>query len=77
MLYGTIFKKLVWMNIEQIIKYHKHLLLCKCLKHEAPLFKKKIKSNAFLIEMTTLSETKVLIKKILKVKAELLKRKFA
>ena len=31
-------KQLGWMTIEQRIKYHKHLLVSKCLKNEAPVY---------------------------------------
>jgi hypothetical protein len=30
-------KQLEWMSIEQRIKYHKYLLVSKCLKNEAPI----------------------------------------
>jgi hypothetical protein len=32
-----LFKQLGWMSIEQRIKYHKYLLVSKCLKNEAPI----------------------------------------
>jgi hypothetical protein len=32
-----LFKQLGWMSIEQRIKYHKYLLVSKCLKNEAPV----------------------------------------
>jgi hypothetical protein len=35
-----LFKQLGWMTIEQRIKYHKHLLVSKCLKNEAPVYLK-------------------------------------
>jgi hypothetical protein len=50
-----LFKQLGWMSIEQRIKYHKYLLVSKCLKNEAPVYFKK-KSNTYLIEIITLSE---------------------
>jgi hypothetical protein len=50
-----LFKQLGWMTIEQRIKYHKYLLVSKCLKNEAPVYFKK-KSNTCLIEILTLSE---------------------
>ena len=34
------FKQLGWMAIEQIIKYHKYLLVSKCLTNEAPVYLK-------------------------------------
>jgi hypothetical protein len=33
-----LFKQLGWMSIEQRIKYHKYLLVSKCLKNEAPVY---------------------------------------
>ena len=33
-----LFKQLGWMSIEQRIKYHKYLLVSKCLKNEAPIY---------------------------------------
>ena len=38
-----LFKQLGWMSIEQRIKYHKYLLVSKCLKNEAPVYLKKKK----------------------------------
>ena len=35
-----LFKQLGWMSIEQRIKYHKYLLVSKCLKNEAPVYLK-------------------------------------
>ena len=35
-----LFKQLGWMSIEQRIKYHKYLLVSKCLKNEAPIYLK-------------------------------------
>jgi hypothetical protein len=35
-----VFKQLGWMSIEQRIKYHKYLLVSKCLKNEAPVYLK-------------------------------------
>jgi hypothetical protein len=35
-----LFKQLGWMSIEQRIKYHKYLLVSKCLKKEAPVYLK-------------------------------------
>ena len=35
-----LFKQLGWMSIEQRIKYHKYLLVSKCLKNEAPTVQK-------------------------------------
>jgi hypothetical protein len=32
-----LFKQLGWMSIEQRIKYHKYLLVSKCLRNEAPV----------------------------------------
>jgi hypothetical protein len=32
--------QLGWMSIEQRIKYHKYLLVSKCLKNEAPIYLK-------------------------------------
>ena len=40
-----LFKKLGWMTIEQRIKYHKYLLVSKCLKNEAPVFLKNKITN--------------------------------
>jgi hypothetical protein len=34
------FKQLGWMTIEQRIKYHKYLLVSKCLINEAPVYLK-------------------------------------
>jgi hypothetical protein len=36
-----LFKQLGWMSIEQSFKYHKYLLVSKCLKNEAPVYLKK------------------------------------
>jgi hypothetical protein len=33
-----LFKQLEWMSIEQRIKYHKYLLVSKCLKNETPIY---------------------------------------
>ena len=33
-----LFKQLGWMSIEQRIKYHKYVLVSKCLKNEAPVY---------------------------------------
>jgi hypothetical protein len=33
-----LFKQLGWMSIKQGIKYHKYLLVSKCLKNEAPVY---------------------------------------
>jgi hypothetical protein len=38
-----LFKQLGWMSIEQRIKYHKYLLVSKCLKNEAPVYLKNKK----------------------------------
>ena len=35
--FEPLFKQLGWMTIEQRIKYHKYLLVSKCLKNEAPI----------------------------------------
>jgi hypothetical protein len=35
-----LFKQLGWITIEQRIKYHKYLLVSKCLKNEAPVYLK-------------------------------------
>jgi hypothetical protein len=35
-----LFKQLGWMSIEQRIKYHKYLLVSKCLKNEVPVYLK-------------------------------------
>jgi hypothetical protein len=35
-----LFKQLGWMTIEQRIKYHKYLLVSKCLINEAPVYLK-------------------------------------
>ena len=35
-----IFKQLGWMTIEQRVKYHKYLLVSKCLINEAPVYLK-------------------------------------
>jgi hypothetical protein len=41
-----LFKQLGWRSIEQRIKYHKYLLVSKCLKNEAPVYlKNKIKQH--------------------------------
>jgi hypothetical protein len=35
-----LFKQLGWMGIEQRIKFHKYLLVSKCLKNDAPVYLK-------------------------------------
>jgi hypothetical protein len=37
---APLFKQLGWVTIEQRIKYHKYLLVSKCLKNEAPVYLK-------------------------------------
>ena len=36
----SLFKQLGWMSIAQRIKYHKYILVSKCLKNEAPIYLK-------------------------------------
>ena len=42
-------------SVKQRIKYHKYLLVSKCLKNETPVYL-KIKSTTCLIKILTLSE---------------------
>jgi hypothetical protein len=71
-----LFKQLGWMSIEQRIKYHKYLLVSKCLKNEASLYlKNKIQylsdRNPYSVR-NVVSETL----QIPKAKTELFKKTF-
>jgi hypothetical protein len=71
-----LFKQLRWMSIEQRIKYHKYLLVSKCLKNEAPIYlKNKIQ---YLSDRNPYSLRDVVIEKlqIPKAKTELFKKTF-
>ena len=66
-------QQLGWMSIEQRIKYHKHLLVSKCLKNEVPVYlKNKIQ---YLSDRNPYSLQNVLSEKlqIPKAKTELFK----
>ena len=72
-----LFKQLGWMSIEQRIKYHKYLLVSKCLKNEAPVYlKNKIQ---YLSDKNPYSLRNVVSEKlqIPKAKIELFKKTFA
>ena len=71
-----LFKQLGWMSIEQRIKYHKYLLVSKCLKNEAPIYlKNKIQ---YLSDRNPYSLRNVVSEKlqIPKAKTELFKKTF-
>ena len=71
-----LFKQLRWMSIEQRIKYHKYLLVSKCLKNEAPKYlKNKIQ---YLSDRNPYSLRNVVSEKlqIPKAKTELFKKTF-
>jgi hypothetical protein len=71
-----LFKQLEWTSIEQRIKYHKYLLVSKCLKNEASVYlKNKIQ---YLSDKNPYSLRNVVSKKlqIPKVKTELFKKTF-
>ena len=71
-----LFKQLGWMSIEQRIKYHKYLLVSKCLKNEAPIYlKNKIQ---YLSDSNPYSLRNVVSEKlqIPKAKTELFKKTF-
>ena len=69
-----LFKQLGWMNIEQRIKYHKYLLVSKCLKNEAPIYlKNKIQ---YLSDRNPYSLRNVVSEKLPKAKTELFKKTF-
>ena len=71
-----LFKQLGWMSIEQRIKYHKYLLVSKCLKNETPIyFKNKIQ---YLSDRNLYSLRNVVSEKlhIPKAKTELFKKTF-
>jgi hypothetical protein len=53
--FGPLFKQLGCMTIEQRIKYHKYLLVSKCLRMKH-LYIQKINYNTCLTEILTLSE---------------------
>jgi hypothetical protein len=72
-----LFKQLGWMSIEQRIKYHKYLLVSKCLKNEAPVYlKNKIQ---YLSDKNPYCLRNVVSEKlqIPKAKTELFKKTFA
>ena len=71
-----LFKQLGWMSIEQRIKYHKYLLVSKCLKNEAPVYlENKIQ---YLSDRNPYSLRNVVCEKlqIPNTKTELLKKTF-
>ena len=71
-----LFKQLGWMSIEQRIKYHKYLLVSKCLKNEAPVYlENKIQ---YLSDRNPYSLRNVVCEKlqIPNTKTELLKKNF-
>ena len=71
-----LFKQLGWMSIEQRIKYHKYLLVSKCLKNEAPVYlENKIQ---YLSDRNPYSLRNVVCEKlqIPNAKTELLKKNF-
>ena len=71
-----LFKQLGWMSIEQRIKYHKYILVSKCLKNEAPVY--LINKNQYLSDQNPYSLRNVVSKKlqIPKAKTKLFKKPF-
>ena len=71
-----LFKQLGWMSIVQRIKYHKYLLVSKCLKNEAPIYlKNKIQylSDRNPYSLWTVASEKL---QIPKAKTEIFKKTF-